>query len=140
MKLTGRAAFAAWALRRASPQLWRRRAIGVLVMIALLTPACATSINKVLADPSRYRNREVTVSGSVSDSISVADRGAYRIGDGTGQLWVVSSRGVPRTGAHVSVKGTIRDAFDLGNVGERLNLPPGLKSGLVMIESSHRAK
>ena len=30
--------------------------------------ACATSINKVLADPSRYRDREVTVSGTVGDS------------------------------------------------------------------------
>ena len=117
-----------------------RRAIGVLVMIALLTPACATSINKVLADPSRYRNREVTVSGSVSDSISVADRGAYRISDRTGQLWVVSTQGVPRTGARVSVKGTIRDVFDLGNLGGRFSLPPGLTSGLVMIESSHRAQ
>ncbi|HEY7474160.1 MAG TPA: hypothetical protein VH679_04065 [Vicinamibacterales bacterium] len=117
-----------------------RRSIGALVMIAVLTPACATSINHVLADPSRYRNRDVTINGSVTESVSIADRGAYRIDDRSGQLWVVSAQGVPRKGARVSVKGTIRDVFDLGSLGGRLNLPPGLTSGLVMVESSHRAR
>ena len=99
--------------------------------------ACATSINSVLADPSRYRNREVKISGRVAESYSVADRGFYRIQDRSGQLWVVSDRGVPRNGARVSVKGTISDAFNLGSLGSRL--PPGIASGLVMIERSHTA-
>jgi hypothetical protein len=106
-----------------------------------LSSACAsTSINRILSDPSRYRNDDVTVSGAVVDSFSVADRGAYRIEDKTGQLWVVSTKGVPRTGARVSVTGTIRDVYDLGNLGSRINLPPSISSGLVMVESSHRAK
>jgi hypothetical protein len=121
-------------------QFRRPAAIAAVLLLTLLTPACATSINDVLADPSRYRNREVTVKGSVTDSFSVVDRGAYRIDDRTGTLWVVSSQGVPRKGARVSVKGTVRDVFDLGNLGGRLNLPPGLTSGLVMVESSHRAR
>jgi hypothetical protein len=75
---------------------------------------------------------------SVVDSYSVANRGAYRIGDETGQLWVVSDRGAPRKGAHVTVKGTIREGFNFGGLGDRINLPAGL-SGLVMVESSHKA-
>jgi hypothetical protein len=118
-----------------------RSLLGAGIVAVCLSAACAsTSINKILADPSRYRNDDVTVSGSVVDSFSVADRGAYRIEDGSGQLWVISSKGVPRTGARVSVTGTIRDAYDLGNLGGRVNLPPALTSGLVMVESSHRAK
>ncbi len=102
--------------------------------------ACATSINKVLADPSRYRDREVTVSGTVGDSFSAMDRGVYRIQDDTAQLWVISEHGVPRKGARVSVKGTIRDGFNLGSLGSVVKLPAGAASGLVLVESSHKAK
>lgn len=80
------------------------------------------------------------MSGSVVESLSLLDRGAYRIEDQTGQLWVISTHGVPRTGARVTVTGTIRDVFDLGNLGGRVDLPGGLKSGLVMMETSHRAR
>ena len=111
-----------------------------LVAVCLSAACASTSINKVLADPSRYRNNDVTVSGAVVDSFSVADHGAYRIEDKTGQLWVVSTKGVPKTGARVSVTGTIRDAYDLGNLAGRINLPSAVASGLVMVETSHRAK
>jgi hypothetical protein len=118
-----------------------RSLLGAGLVAVCLSAACAsTSINKILSDPSRYRNDDVTVSGSVVDSFSVADRGAYRIEDSSGQLWVISSKGVPRTGARVSVTGTIRDVYDLGNLGGRVNLPAAVTSGLVMVESSHRAK
>jgi hypothetical protein len=110
-------------------------------VMLLLTAGCATkTINHILADPSRYRNNEVKLSGTVVDSYSIMDRGAYQISDGTGRLWIVSSHGVPRTGAKVKVTGTVREGANLGNAGGRLNLPPGVASGIVMIESSHTAK
>ena len=121
-----------------------RRRSTVLTVIglgALVLSACATrSVNQILADPSRYRNREVRLSGSVVESYSFANRGAYRIDDQSGQLWVVSDRGVPRKGARVTVKGTIREGFNLGTLGDRINLPAGVGSGLVMMESSHKAR
>lgn len=119
----------------------RLAGLAVLSVGLLALPACASkSINQILADPSRYSNREVRVSGAVVDSYSVTSRGVYRIDDETGQLWVVSETGVPRKGARVTVKGTIRDGFNLGSLGDRLNLPPGVGAGLVMMESSHKAK
>ena len=70
---------------------------------ALTSSACASTrtINQLLADPSRYRNDTVQLSGEVIDSYSLADRGAYQIDDGTGRLWVVSEHGVPRKSARV---------------------------------------
>jgi hypothetical protein len=117
--------------------------VGCLVILAsaILSSACAaTTINQILADPSRYRDRDVRVSGSVVDSYSLLDRGAYRISDESGQLWVVSNRGVPRKGARVVVKGTIRDGFSLGSFGDRAKLPSAISSGLLMMEASHKAK
>jgi len=116
----------------------RVRWIGFAVLSLALTLACASStINKVLADPSHYRNRDVRLSGSVVDSYSFANRGVYRIGDETGDLWVVSDRGVPRKGARVSVKGRIQEGFNAGSLLDRIALPAGFGSGLVLIESSH---
>jgi hypothetical protein len=108
-------------------------------LIVLASVACASAtINTVLADPSRYRDRDVTVSGEVSDSFSVASRGAYRIKDGSGELWVISDKGVPRNGAQVKVTGKIREGINLGPLSDRL--PAGLGAGLVLVESSHRAR
>jgi hypothetical protein len=119
-----------------------RRFVGaaILAVSALASAACASmTINRVLADPSRYRDRQVRLSGSVVDSYSLANRGAYRIDDDTGQLWVVSDRGTPRKGARVTVNGTIREGFNLGSLGNQINLP-GVGVGLVLMESSHKAR
>jgi|SRR5688572_6872691 len=121
--------------------LCRAVVAAALSVSALASAACASrTVNQVLADPSRYRDREVQLSGAVVDSYSFVNRGAYRIDDGTGQLWVVSDKGVPRTSARVTVKGTIREGFNLGSLGDRINLPQGIGSGLVLMESSHKAK
>ena len=117
----------------------RLRPLLLIVACALLVTACATSVRRVTADPSRYRNREVTISGVVISSASVLGRGIYRVEDRSGALWVVSNSGVPRQGARVSVKGRVQDAFDIG-IFRGANLPAGLASGVVLIESSHRIR
>ena len=118
----------------------KRTSILATLALCVVMAACATKINKVLADPSKYRDKEVTVSGRVEDSISIIDRGAYRVKDSSGELWVVSTSGVPRVGANVNVKGTIRDGYNFGLFGNKIKLPGGLSSGLVLIESSHSAR
>lgn len=117
--------------------------VGLLVLLAgaLSSAACASrSINQVLADPSRYANKQVSLSGNVIDSYSALGRGVYQLDDNTGRLWIVSDKGVPRKGARVSVKGTVREGFGLGSFGDSLKLPPAIGSGLVLMESSHKAK
>jgi hypothetical protein len=119
----------------------RSVALVVVMAGALLSGACAArSINQVLADPGRYRDKEVKLSGSVVDSYSFIGNGAYQIEDKTGKLWVVSNRGVPRKGAQVNVKGTVREGFSLGSVGDKMKLPPAVSAGIVLMETSHTAK
>ena len=120
--------------------LSRALLLTLLSVSALASMACATrTVNQILADPARYRDREVRLSGSVRDSFSILNRGAYRIDDGTGTLWIVSDQGVPRDGARVTVNGRVREGFNLGVLGDRIKLPAGVGSGLVLIESSHKA-
>jgi len=110
----------------------------VVSMLALLLIACEKkTINQIKADPNRYAQREVGIEGQVVRSYSVLGKGAYEVDDGTGKLWVVSDKGVPRTGARVAVKGKIKDGFHLGSI---VKLPEMISSGMVMIESEHRAR
>ena len=88
---------------------------GTLASIALFTLACPdrTRIRDIEADPSRYQNKEVVVTGTVKDSYGInipgtpMRGGAYKIDDGTGTIWVLTEEGVPTKGAQVGVKGII---------------------------------
>jgi hypothetical protein len=112
----------------------------ILVLTALAAGCAAKSINQVLADPGRYRNDTITVRGTVAESASVLGRGAYRITDGDQGLWVVTNGGAPRKGARVNVTGRLQEGYDLGALGGILKLPGSLQSGVVLIESSHKAR
>ncbi len=113
----------------------------VLTGTVLFLSGCEQkTINHILADPQRYANQEVEVAGKVVRSYSVLGHGAYEVDDGTGTLWVVSKTGVPREGVRVGVKGTIRDGFNLGELGPILKLPEAVSSGVVMIESEHKTR
>ena len=119
----------------------RRLGMGLLLVLTALAAGCAAkSINQVLADPGRYRNDTITVRGTVAESASVLGRGAYRITDGDQGLWVVTNGGAPRKGARVNVTGRLQEGYDLGALGGILKLPGSLQSGVVLIESSHKAR
>ena len=117
---------------------WRASTTAAALGLALGVAGCATthSINHLMAEPSHYNNHEVSVKGTVVKSTSVLGHGAYQIEDGTGSLWVVSTKGVPRKGAHVRVTGKVRDVVDLGGL---IPLPQEVSSGLVMTEAHHKA-
>jgi hypothetical protein len=103
-----------------------------LLVGTLLFTACPQreSISKVLADPGRYRNKEVGITGTVTDAYGVLNTGAYELDDGTGKIWVVTRRGVPSRGSRVGAKGHVYTGFNLG----------GRSMGTVLEESDRRAK
>ena len=118
-----------------------RWGIALVMAAAVAAAGCgAITINKVLADPGKYRNDRVTVPGTVTESASVLGRGAYRISDGDQSLWVMTDRGAPRKGARVSVTGRVQEGYDLGFLGNVIKLPGSMQSGVVLIESSHKAR
>ena len=119
------------------------RWLTVLALAGASAGCAQKTVNHVLADPARYAHKEISLSGQVVESVSVAGKGFYRLEDPTGRLWVFSARGVPRKGATIKVKGRIQDGFDISAFGGVLNLPEPVRerieSGLLMVESSHKA-
>ena len=106
--------------------------LSFVLLGTLLLTACPPreTISKINADPGRYRNKEVGIAGTVSDSYGVLGNGAYEIDDGTGRLWVVTRRGVPARGSRVGAKGRIYTGFSFG----------GRSFGTVLEESDRSAK
>lgn len=104
----------------------------LLLGAVFLITACPsqTTISKINADPSRYRDKEVAIVGTVRDSYGVLGNGAYEIDDGTGRIWVVTRRGVPSRGARVGAKGRVHTGFSFG----------GRNYGTVLEESDRATK
>ena len=59
---------------------------------------------------------------------------------GDQSLWVITNGGAPRKGARVSVTGRVQEGYDLGFLGNVIKLPGSMQSGVVLIESSHKAR
>jgi len=121
-----------------SPNRAKLLLVVVLASAMFFLVGCESrTINQIMAEPQRYANRDVGITGNVIRSFSVLGAGAYQVDDGTGKMWVVAKNNVPREGARVGVKGKIQDGFNLGGL---VKLPEVVRSGMVMIESDHRAK
>ena len=121
----------------ASPIRSRWLLISAALVVMLFTACGARKVNQILTDPTKYADRDVRVEGTVSESFSEMGTGAYQLADGTGRIWIVSKKGVPRKGARVSVKGRVKEAFDLGGL---ISLPRGLDAGVVLVEKSHKSR
>lgn len=117
-----------------------RRVFAAAAVLALslgLMGCRETTIARILAEPNRYHDDEVGLKGDVIKSASLLGHGAYQLDDGTGTIWVVATKGVPREGARVRVRGKVRDVVDVGTI---ISLPREVGSGLVLVETEHRAR
>ena len=88
----------------------RKLALILLPVMVLALAGCPkqTTVAKIKDDPSRYRDDEVALRGTVTQSFGALDKGAYELDDGTGRIWVlVEDTGVPRQGARVEVVGRV---------------------------------
>jgi hypothetical protein len=101
--------------------------LALLLCGTLLLTACAVraSIGELKTDPGQYHNKDITVTGTVTESYGALGTGAYEIDDGSGTLWVITRQGVPGRGVHVGVKGRLQRGCNIG----------GRTLGTVLVES-----
>jgi hypothetical protein len=125
----------------------------VAVAMACLVVGCAsTTINSVMADPGRYRDKEVTVAGEVEESLGILGRGFFKLRDGQNALWVYTSRGLPRNGSRLKTRGHVRDLASIDQLISKQSDQPTSKgsvpevvrqavgNGLVLVETDRRAQ
>ena len=105
-----------------------------------LTAGCGGSsynrISDILDNPSRFLNQEVDVHGEVTKvyelPLGITNVAAYRVNDGSGQMWVISHSGAPVAGDRLNLKARVREM-------STLNLPVlGDILGAVLEEEQRR--
>jgi hypothetical protein len=88
----------------------------LVAALVFLTACGSVKIARINADPSRFRDRTVRVSGSVVNSVGVLGTGGYQLEDETGRIYVISRSGVPSRGSRVTVTGVVSPGVHvLGN-------------------------
>jgi hypothetical protein len=91
--------------------------LALLIVAVLLLAGCPPSarISDIEKDPSKYANKDVTISGHVATSYGALGSGMFQIDDGSGTMWVYSQNyGVPGNGSKVAVTGRISQGFSFG--------------------------
>ena len=101
-----------------------------LLFVLLLTGCGSVKIARINADPSRYRNQTVSVTGTVTNSVGLLGTGGYQIEDDTGKIYVISRSGIPSRGSRVKVTGTVMPGAQV----------LGQSVGVTIRERSHRVR
>lgn len=87
--------------------------------IVLAIVACeviaSTPINKIIENPHDYSGKAVTISGEVQDAFSLLVIKYFVVKDKTGEIVVVTQRPLPKKGSKIKVKGTVEEAFSIGD-------------------------
>jgi hypothetical protein len=110
------------------------RLIAPLALVVMLAGCALTrhpSIAEVKYNPARYHNKTVSMDGVVTSAwgIPLVPFKLYKIDDGTGEITVVSQRGLtPTKGSRVRVKGRVNDVATFGGQAVGLHIEEtGLK-------------
>lgn len=110
-----------------SVRLWL--AATALAMVFFIGCNMHTAIADITRDPSRFANKDVTISGQASDSFGAMGNGVFQVDDGTGRIWVVSQNfGIPGNGVKVTVTGRVQQGFSFG----------GRSFGLILMQTQAR--
>ena len=103
------------------------RKLSIIFMIAVLLVGCASvNIAKIQKMPKAYEDKTVSISGKVVETMGVPflQKGFYQIDDGTGKIWVASTKRSPVRGEQVKVIGEVKAGFTVG----------GKTYGVVLVE------
>lgn len=96
-----------------------RRAGLAILFSSLILSGCggffSTPIGKILSDPRAYAGKTVTVSGEVTQVFSLVVIKYFRLRDKTGEIVIVTDRPLPKVGTKIKVKGTVQEAFSVGD-------------------------
>ncbi len=94
--------------------------IGVLIIAAgawyWVTRPRPVPIQELLGKPGQYGGKELTIEGEITDRTAFfGSPKFYKIKDKSGEIIVVTRKGLPEIRSTVTVKGRINEAYPLGS-------------------------
>jgi len=95
------------------------RIAALILSVSILVIGCnslsATPINRILENPREYSGKTVTISGKVTEVFSLVFVKYFVVEDKTAEIVVVTNKPLPREGTKIMVKGTVEEAFSIGD-------------------------
>ena len=68
----------------------------IVILAPTLLAGCAPmTIGRINADPSRFQNRTVRVTGTVTNSVGLMGKGGYQLEDNTGRIYISVQTNMP---------------------------------------------
>ena len=93
------------------------------VLAVLILAGCsehADKISDIVSNPDHYAGKGVTIAGEVTQRyelpLGITNLAAYRVNDGTSQVWVLSRAGAPVVGDKVGLKGTVHPTGNFNGI------------------------
>ena len=98
---------------------------GIFLCAALAALACGPgetriSVADVLADPGRYEGQLLELEGRVVDATGLFSLGVYTFSDGSGEISVLTSAGVPAVDSEFTLRGEVSGGVTVG--GQRFGV------------------
>ena len=88
-----------------------------------------TKIGDIVGHPRDYVDKEVTISGEVTETFSLFIVKYFVVRDSSGEISVVTEKPLPAKGEKIKVKGTAKETFSFGT-----------KTALVLVKASEKSK
>jgi hypothetical protein len=97
----------------------RRRIAGLALLALLPAAACvpqsvALPIGDVVKDPGRYGEQPVELEGQVTDAVGLLSVGVFTLSDSSGEISVLTGKGLPAVGARLKVRGEVLSGITIG--------------------------
>ena len=97
----------------------KKYSIVLIVAVFLALISCGnlfpTKIGDIRGNPRKFAEKEVTVSGQVTEVFSLIAFKYFVIRDNTGEITVITSKTLPAVGQKLTVHGLVKEAFSIGS-------------------------
>lgn len=95
------------------------RLAGLALLVIMLAAACSQksvslTIGDVIADPGRYGEQTVELEGEVTNAVGLLSLGVFTLSDSTGEISVLTGKGLPAVGARLKVRGEVLSGITMG--------------------------
>ncbi|MBI5074553.1 MAG: hypothetical protein HZB62_05220 [Nitrospirae bacterium] len=87
----------------------------IIFLLVGCSSLMATPIKKIIDNPRDYSGKPVTVSGEVTELFSLFVIKYFVVKDSTGEIIVVTHKPLPKKGSKITAKGTVQEAFSIGD-------------------------
>ncbi|MBP1747910.1 MAG: hypothetical protein H6Q52_449 [Deltaproteobacteria bacterium] len=97
----------------------KKYAVFLSILAFLALTSCGnlfpTKIGDIRGNPRKYAEKQVIISGQVTEILSLIAFKYFVIKDDTGEIAVITSKPLPAAGQKLTVRGIVKEAFSIGN-------------------------